>query len=53
MTAEEKARRVFPDSLVGTDSHTTAINGLGISAGASAGWAEAVMLDQPIPSCPK
>lgn len=40
---------VFPDSLVGTDSHTTMINGLGV-----VGWgvggieAEAVMLSQPI-----
>jgi aconitate hydratase len=40
---------VFPDSLVGTDSHTTMINGLGV-----VGWgvggieAEAVMLNQPI-----
>ena len=39
----------FPDSLVGTDSHTTMINGLGV-----VGWgvggieAEAVMLGQPI-----
>lgn len=39
----------FPDSLVGTDSHTTMINGLGV-----VGWgvggieAEAVMLAQPI-----
>lgn len=39
----------FPDSLVGTDSHTTMINGLGV-----VGWgvggieAEAVMLNQPI-----
>jgi aconitate hydratase len=39
----------YPDSLVGTDSHTTMINGLGI-----VGWgvggieAEAVMLSQPI-----
>ncbi|MEX2673187.1 MAG: aconitate hydratase AcnA [Phycisphaeraceae bacterium] len=39
----------YPDSLVGTDSHTTMINGLGV-----VGWgvggieAEAVMLDQPI-----
>ena len=38
-----------PDSLVGTDSHTTMINGLGV-----AGWgvggieAEAVMLGQPV-----
>jgi aconitate hydratase len=39
----------FPDTLVGTDSHTTMINGLGI-----VGWgvggieAEAVMLGQPL-----
>ena len=39
----------FPDTLVGTDSHTTMINGLGV-----AGWgvggieAEAVMLGQPM-----
>jgi aconitate hydratase len=42
-------RVAYPDSLVGTDSHTTMINGLGI-----AGWgvggieAEAVMLGEPI-----
>ncbi len=41
--------RVFPDSLVGTDSHTTMINALGV-----VGWgvggieAEAVMLGQPV-----
>ncbi|MDP8211793.1 MAG: aconitate hydratase AcnA [Candidatus Zapsychrus exili] len=40
---------VYPDSLVGTDSHTTMINGIGI-----VGWgvggieAEAVMLGEPI-----
>ncbi|HMN96777.1 MAG TPA: aconitate hydratase AcnA [Phycisphaerales bacterium] len=40
---------LFPDSLVGTDSHTTMVNGLGV-----VGWgvggieAEAVMLGQPI-----
>ncbi len=40
---------IYPDSLVGTDSHTTMINGLGV-----VGWgvggieAEAVMLGQPI-----
>lgn len=39
----------FPDSLVGTDSHTTMINGIGV-----VGWgvggieAEAVMLGQPL-----
>ena len=42
-------RLAFPDSLVGTDSHTTMINGLGV-----VGWgvggieAEAVMLGQPV-----
>ena len=39
---------VFPDSLVGTDSHTTMINGLGIIGWGVGGIeAEAVMLDQP------
>jgi aconitate hydratase len=42
-------RIAYPDSLVGTDSHTTMINGLGV-----VGWgvggieAEAVMLGQPV-----
>lgn len=46
---EDDGEVVYPDSLVGTDSHTTMINGLGI-----VGWgvggieAEAVMLGQPI-----
>jgi len=46
---QEKDGVFFPDSLVGTDSHTTMINGLGV-----VGWgvggieAEAVMLGQPI-----
>ncbi|NNM84221.1 MAG: aconitate hydratase AcnA [Phycisphaerales bacterium] len=45
----EKDGVLYPDSLVGTDSHTTMINGLGV-----VGWgvggieAEAVMLGQPI-----
>src|SRR5262249_38473248 len=39
----------FPDSLVGTDSHTTMINGLGVVAWGVGGMeAEAVMLGQPI-----
>ncbi len=39
----------FPDSLVGTDSHTTMINGLGIVAWGVGGIeAEAAMLGQPI-----
>ena len=45
----EKYTIYFPDTLVGTDSHTTMINGLGI-----VGWgvggieAEAAMLGQPV-----
>ena len=38
----------FPDTLVGTDSHTTMINGLGVLGWGVGGIeAEAVMLDQP------
>ena len=50
MTAPQAGVTVaFPDTLVGTDSHTTMINGLGV-----VGWgvggieAEAVMLGQPL-----
>lgn len=50
MTKDENGTLVaFPDTLVGTDSHTTMINGLGV-----VGWgvggieAEAVMLGQPM-----
>jgi aconitate hydratase len=45
----EKQQAYFPDSLVGTDSHTTMVNGLGV-----VGWgvggieAEAAMLGQPV-----
>jgi len=39
---------VFPDTLVGTDSHTTMINGLGVLGWGVGGIeAEAVMLGQP------
>jgi aconitate hydratase len=50
MTAEQGGDVVaFPDSLVGTDSHTTMINGLGVVAWGVGGIeAEAVMLGQPI-----
>jgi len=47
--ARDGATLMFPDTLVGTDSHTTMINGLGV-----VGWgvggieAEAVMLGQPL-----
>jgi aconitate hydratase len=45
----DNGRTLYPDSLVGTDSHTTMINGIGV-----VGWgvggieAEAVMVGQPI-----
>jgi aconitate hydratase len=45
----DDGRVLYPDSLVGTDSHTTMINGIGV-----VGWgvggieAEAVMVGQPI-----
>ena len=40
----------FPDTLVGTDSHTTMINGLGVFGWGVGGIeAEAAMLGQPIP----
>ncbi len=49
-SADGKSRKVYyPDSLVGTDSHTTMINGIGV-----VGWgvggieAEAGMLGQPV-----
>ncbi|WP_305909948.1 aconitate hydratase AcnA [Methylomarinum sp. Ch1-1] len=39
----------YPDSCVGTDSHTPMVNGLGVMAWGVGGIeAEAVMLDQPI-----
>ena len=47
--AEENETLLYPDTLVGTDSHTTMINGLGV-----VGWgvggieAEAGMLGQPV-----
>jgi aconitate hydratase len=49
-TSDERGETLaYPDTLVGTDSHTTMINGLGV-----VGWgvggieAEAVMLSQPL-----
>lgn len=48
-TPEGDGLVAFPDSLVGTDSHTTMIDGLGILAWGVGGIeAEAVMLGQPI-----
>ena len=43
------AKRAYPDSLVGTDSHTTMINGLGVLGWGVGGIeAEAAMLGQPL-----
>ena len=45
----ENAGTIYPDSVVGTDSHTTMINGLGVLGWGVGGIeAEAVMLGQPI-----
>ncbi|MCF7922513.1 MAG: aconitate hydratase AcnA [Candidatus Marinimicrobia bacterium] len=45
----EDGVQIYPDSLVGTDSHTTMINGLGVLGWGVGGIeAEAVMLGQPI-----
>jgi aconitate hydratase len=44
----EGALTVFPDTLVGTDSHTTMVNGLGVLGWGVGGIeAEAVMLGEP------
>ncbi len=50
MTRREDGRTVaFPDTLVGTDSHTTMINGLGVLGWGVGGIeAEAAMLGQPL-----
>jgi len=47
---DETGRRVaFPDTLVGTDSHTTMVNGLGVLGyGVGGIEAEAVLLGQPL-----
>ena len=45
----EKTGQLYPDSLVGTDSHTTMINGLGVLGWGVGGIeAEAAMLGQPM-----
>ncbi len=50
LTRDEGGRaHAFPDTLVGTDSHTTMINGLGVLGWGVGGIeAEAVMLGQPL-----
>ncbi len=46
----EKETVCYPDTLVGTDSHTTMINGIGVLGWGVGGIeAEAAMLGQPIP----
>ena len=49
-TTEEKGRTIaYPDTLVGTDSHTTMVNGLSVLGWGVGGIeAEAAMLGQPI-----
>ena len=45
----EGRRQAYPDTLVGTDSHTTMINGLGVLGWGVGGIeAEAAMLGQPV-----
>ena len=47
--ARDGARIAYPDTLVGTDSHTTMINGLGVLGWGVGGIeAEAAMLGQPV-----
>ncbi len=46
---DKQSNVVYPDSCVGTDSHTPMVNGLGVLAWGVGGIeAEAVMLNQPI-----
>jgi aconitate hydratase len=46
---DEERGRAYPDTLVGTDSHTTMINGLGVLGWGVGGIeAEAAMLGQPL-----
>jgi aconitate hydratase len=48
-STKDGVRRAYPDTVVGTDSHTTMINGLGVLGWGVGGIeAEAAMLGQPI-----
>jgi aconitate hydratase len=48
-TTEEATPQAYPDTLIGTDSHTTMINGLGVLGWGVGGIeAEAAMLGQPM-----
>ena len=47
---DDRSGQAYPDTLVGTDSHTTMINGLGVLGWGVGGIeAEAAMLGQPMP----
>lgn len=49
MVFASESNVLYPDSVVGTDSHTTMINGLGVCGWGVGGIeAEAVMLGQPV-----
>jgi aconitate hydratase len=48
--SDEATGQAYPDTLVGTDSHTTMVNGLGVLGWGVGGIeAEAAMLGQPMP----
>ncbi|HXM37689.1 MAG TPA: aconitate hydratase AcnA [Gemmatimonadales bacterium] len=48
-TSDAKTPQAYPDTLVGTDSHTTMINGLGVLGWGVGGIeAEAALLGQPV-----
>lgn len=50
MSDFEDSKLVYPDTLVGTDSHTTMVNGLAVLGWGVGGIeAEAAMLGQPLP----
>jgi aconitate hydratase len=49
-TSSDGPAQAYPDTLVGTDSHTTMVNGLGVLGWGVGGIeAEAAMLGQPMP----
>src|SRR5260221_11735897 len=49
-TTKKTVDMAFPDTLVGTDSHTTMVNGLSVLGWGVGGIeAEAAMLGQPVP----
>ncbi len=47
--SDDASRQAYPDTMVGTDSHTTMVNGLGVLGWGVGGIeAEAAMLGQPV-----